>query len=117
MGNAYRDDLAFRRGLTDARRLLNTKIPERQLQGQVLDLAALKGWFSYHTFDSRRSPPGFPDLVLVRGPRMVAAELKSAGAKLTTAQQTWLNALAAVAGVETYAWWPDDWAEIERTLA
>ena len=39
---------------------------EAELQRNVLSLAAMTGWLAYHTYDSRRSQAGFPDLVLVR---------------------------------------------------
>lgn len=40
-------------------------VMEKVFQAQVLDLAHLSGWLCYHTHNSRRSAPGFPDLVLV----------------------------------------------------
>lgn len=79
-------------------------------------LAKLRGWVWYHTHDSRRSPAGFPDLVLVRGRRLVFAELKREGEKPTAEQQRWLDALAATGAVEAYLWRPSDWEEIEQTL-
>ena len=39
---------------------------EKQFMAQVVELAKLKGWLVYHTYDSRRSEPGFPDLCMVR---------------------------------------------------
>ena len=39
---------------------------ESQFQSAVIELAKLNGYrLIYHTHDSRRSVPGFPDLVLV----------------------------------------------------
>lgn len=80
---------------------------ERQLQQAIVDCARLLGWRSYHTFDSRRSEPGFPDLVLVRD-RVVFAELKSERGRLTREQRAWAAALAA-AGAEWHCWRPEDW--------
>ena len=59
---------------------------------------------------------GFPDLLMVRGKRGVAAELKSEKGRLTQDQEHWLLALGA-AGIEVYEWRPADWDEIERVLA
>jgi len=80
---------------------------ERAFMQQVIDLAHLTGWLVYHTFDSRRSGAGFPDLLLVRGTQLLAAELKSEKGRLSPAQQQWLDALRA-AGCETYLWKPSD---------
>ena len=46
---------------------------EKQVQSAILDVARLLGWRVYHTFDSRKSEAGFPDLVLVRD-RVIYAE-------------------------------------------
>ena len=46
---------------------------EKEFQRLVVDYATLHGWMHYHTHDSRRSTPGFPDLVLVRE-RIIFAE-------------------------------------------
>ena len=87
---------------------------EKQFQQAVIDYAILQGWKHYHTHNSRKSVPGFPDLVLVRD-RIIFAELKRAGGKLTEAQHNWIMALDE-AGAEWYVWRPVDWNEIERFL-
>jgi len=89
---------------------------ERQLQSAVVELAGWLGWMTYHTHDSRRSNPGFPDLVLVKGNTLLFVELKSAKGRLTPEQTEWLRALGFVASVAT--WRPCDWTsgEIERAL-
>jgi hypothetical protein len=69
-------------------------LSERDLERLVVDAARLGGWLSYHTFDSRRSPAGFPDLVLVRPPTLLIVELKTAKGRLRPEQADWLNALA-----------------------
>jgi hypothetical protein len=89
---------------------------EKAFQAQVVQLARLWGWCVYHTYRSTRSPPGFPDLVLVRPPRLVFAELKSARGRLTPEQGRWLELLRGCPGVESYVWRPDDWDSLERTL-
>lgn len=87
---------------------------EADFQSAVLMLARACGWLCYHTYDSRRSQAGFPDLVMVRD-RVVYAELKSTNGKATTAQKEWLASLRAV-GQEVYEWRPKDWAEIVEVL-
>jgi hypothetical protein len=81
----------------------------------VRALAKLKGYRTYHTHDSRRSEAGFPDLVLVKRPRVIFAELKRDGKKPTAIQQTWLDDLTAC-GQEAYFWTPAQFEEITRIL-
>lgn len=80
---------------------------EAELLRAVRDLAQGLGWITYHTLRSKGSEGGFPDLVLVRGDRVVYRELKSATGKLTAEQEVWLDALAA-AGADAGVWRPVD---------
>ncbi|HYW27703.1 MAG TPA: VRR-NUC domain-containing protein [Terriglobales bacterium] len=91
------------------------KLSERRFQSQVLRYAALRGWHAYHTLRSDGSAAGFPDLVLVRRPRVVFAELKSDRGRCTPEQRAWLAELAECS-VEVRLWRPGDWEEIERCL-
>lgn len=43
------------------------KQSEKQFEAAVVEYSKLNGWLSFHAFDSRRSEPGFPDRVFVRG--------------------------------------------------
>jgi hypothetical protein len=94
---------------------------EAQLQRVVLDLAEITHWLVYHTHDSRKSHKGFPDLTLVRPPRVIFAELKGDGAYgkrgLTRDQIDWIDALGQCPGVEAYVWRPDDINDISTILA
>ena len=95
----------------------------------VLHLAKLCRWRCLHVRPGRtvatgwRSPlmgsgaAGYPDLTLVRGSRLIYAELKVEGGRLTAAQQDWLAALRQVPGVEVWVFTPKDWDTIERILA
>jgi len=91
-------------------------ISEKAFQAQVLDLARLSGWLVYHTHDSRRSAPGFPDLVLVRPPVVLFAELKSEEGRLRPEQRDWLEAMWGCGDVEARLWRPSDWPEIEGMI-
>jgi hypothetical protein len=99
---------------------VNTTLPRRVLaeltpseadfQARVLKRARALGWTAYHTHWSKHSEAGFPDLCLVRGPRLLFAELK-VWPRLAPqpAQVAWLERLRAVPGVEVYLWaweWP-----------
>jgi hypothetical protein len=93
-----------------------TAISEKEFQAQILQLARLAGWKAYHTFDSRRSTAGFPDLVLVRPPVVLFVELKSEEGKLRPEQKAWLEVLSRCERVEARLWRPGMWPEIERVL-
>ena len=75
---------------------MNTLVlTETQFQTKVVDLARARGWLVYHTYDSRRSTPGFPDLVLARDGRVMFVELKAPSGRISAAQREWLTALGA----------------------
>jgi VRR-NUC domain len=94
--------------------------PRKQLEkvfmAEVTKLAGLTGWLYYHTYDSRRSSPGFPDLVMVKPPRVIFAELKSTSGKLSAKQSKWKDALEACPGISYYLWTPQHWQEITHVL-
>jgi hypothetical protein len=92
-----------------------TALSERDWQAQVLELAALYRWAWYHTHDSRRSPAGFPDLVLVRD-RVIFAELKTDQGRITTDQHRWIGRLED-AGAEVFVWRPKDLDWVRTELA
>lgn len=72
---------------------------EKDLQSTLVQAAGLTGWLVYHTHDSRRSAPGFPDLVLVHADRSQLAfiECKTEKGKVSEHQKRWLAALESVA--------------------
>lgn len=86
-------------------------ITEKAFQSKVVDLARLTGWHVFHPYDMRRSEPGWPDLTLVRGPRLVFAELKTATGKLSSPQIAVLGMLQRTAA-EVYIWRPADMDDI-----
>ena len=82
---------------------------EKQFQEAVTAFARLTGWRVYHTRDSRGSEAGFPDLVMVRGPRIRFVELKSGRGHVTPEQDQWLALLEDVEYMEVGVWRPSDW--------
>ncbi len=105
----------------NAAELLDRAMSEDDFLTAVLDLARLTGWMVHHcrpaqVRDGRWVTPiqgdaGFPDLILARPGRLIAAELKSARGRVTGGQAEWLDVLAAVGGpVEVRVWRPADWA-------
>lgn len=101
------------------------KVTEAAWQAQVIDAANLLGWTVAHfrparTKDGWVTPvaaqgKGFPDLFMVRGDRVIAAELKSATGRVTPEQDQWLELLDAT-GTETYLWRPGDFDHVIEVL-
>ena len=90
-------------------------VSEADFQATLVEVAHARGWLVYHTWSSKHSAKGFPDLVMLREDREVIAELKRVGRKPDKDQQRWLDAFRA-AGRETFLWTPDDWDEIHGVL-
>lgn len=88
---------------------------EKELDQAVRKLAKIYSWMLYHTYRSQRSPAGFPDLVLVKAPRLIFAELKSEAGKVSPEQDAWLAALRDVS--EVYLWRPADLESIAAVLS
>src|SRR4051812_35709376 len=95
---------------------MTAPLSEKEWQRTVTDTATAHRWMLYHTHDSRHSPEGFPDLVIVKGPWIVYAELKTEKGRLTKAQADWLEALAG-AGAEVHVWRPSDWPRVFERLS
>ena len=81
---------------------------EAQLLEQVTELAKWLGLLVYHTRDSRRSQPGFPDLILAGRRGVIFAELKSATGQLSSHQHAWKWTLLA-SGQDWRLYQPADW--------
>lgn len=96
---------------------------EADLREWIRTLARSTGWRLYFTHRSDRSPAGWPDVQLVRGDRLVLAELKrdlgpkGGGPAPTDEQRGWLDALARVTRVDACLWRPADLDAIAATLS
>jgi hypothetical protein len=77
---------------------------ERDLLAAVRELCAWLRLPMYHTYDSRRSEPGFLDCVIV-GRAVLFRELKAERGRITKDQQRWLDALTE-AGADAGVWRP-----------
>lgn len=79
---------------------------EAPLLQAARDLAELHGWLHYHAPQcqhARGSEPGFPDLILVRAPRLLAVEIKRPWPdKPREDQLRWLHALGEVRTADAY---------------
>jgi hypothetical protein len=112
--------------LTPQRVLERGVVSEEDLLAAVLDLARLRRWRSFHARPAvtgkgvrtavQGDGVGFPDLLLVRSPRQIVAELKrqDAPAELPLSQRLWMSAFHGIA--ERHVWRPSDLPEIARIL-
>jgi hypothetical protein len=101
------------------------ELSEDQWQQQVIELAQLYRWRIHHCRPAQNSrgqystpiqgDPGFPDLVLARGGRVLFIELKRNSGVLTDHQQAWRDVL--LGGVEWFCWRPRHWPEVQEALA
>ena len=92
-------------------------ISEKGFMETITDLAEHKGWFHYHTHDSRRSTAGFPDLVLIKPPHVLFLEVKRENGKLSVAQADVLSMLWGCNDVQAAVVRPSDWDQIVEWLA
>ncbi len=108
---------------------LRPHLSEKIFQQCIIEFAQALGWMAAHFRSVRvqrkdgttyyQTPveadgAGFMDLELVRE-RLVKAEVKRAGGRLTKEQPKWFNAYVE-AGVECYIWYPKDCEQIIEVL-
>lgn len=97
--------------------VLSGVVTEAQWQNTVVEAAELFGWWLFHDHDPRRNQAGFPDLVLIRPPRVVFVELKRETGKVSKAQAEVLGLLADCPGVESRVARPSDWPSLVEWLS
>lgn len=91
---------------------------EEQWRRQVREIAIRYGWtLQYHTADSRRSDPGWPDEVIGHPvqQRTLFVEFKTDTGRIRPAQRVWLAHLAD-SGLEVALWRPCDLPTVLRVL-
>ena len=91
-------------------------LTEKEFMAQVVKLARVLGWIVFHPYESRRSVHGFPDLTMVRPPRVLFVELKNDKGRLTLAQEHRGKMLGECPDVKYYLWRPSDWDDIVEVL-
>ena len=89
---------------------------EAQWRAEVIQLARYGGWACYYTHYSPFSTPGWPDLALIKPPRVVLAELKTARGKLRPEQADTAHLLERCEHAEYYLWRPADLEAVSLTL-
>lgn len=95
------------------------------LQQTIIEYAHIKGWRIAHfrpalTKKGWRTPvsgdgEGFPDLIMVRPPRVVVFECKSEKEKVTTKQVAWLG-MFRECGLLSRVVRPHNWNDIVKWL-
>lgn len=97
---------------------------ENEFQRWIIDTAKRLGWRYSHTYRAQMQDGqwrttcsvGWPDLVLVRGPRIVFIEIKSKNGRIDPAQEQWLDALAEVPCAEVWVVDPTMSGDVEAVL-
>jgi len=98
---------------------------EAQFQARLIEYAISRGWEWMHIGRTGKYSAngakgtlgtGWPDLTLVRGPRLIFAELKSQKAPPPPLEQQHVLLRLSEVGVETYHWRPSDWPMILEVL-
>lgn len=103
---------------------------ERDFLAQVIDLAHKTGWRAAHFRPAKTEKgwrtavqadgAGWPDLVLVKPPNIIFAELKVGKGTLTEHQAGWLTVLRGSGSspyIQVKIWFPEDWEEIKEILS
>lgn len=104
----------------EAQELFNSRMTEKELDQNIDQLARPLGWvFTYHTWNSIHSQPGFPDKVMFHPgqKRIIFVELKRQKGERTSAQLAY-GEMIFLCGGEYYLWRPSMWADgtIEKVL-
>lgn len=99
---------------------------ERDFGSWVEDLLTLRGWIWQHQRPAQTAKgwrtaisgtPGFPDLVAVRGCRLLFVELKSDKGRLSVEQRVWAQHLMEASQREYHVWRPRNRPAILAALA
>lgn len=113
-----------RKPLTARDRLLRS-IPEAQVQRNVQEILTMFGWWWYHAPNNRpnkdgkvqRIRAGFPDIIAVRGTRIVVAELKKETGHTTDEQDEVLAMFQLTGKVEIWIVRPSNIDEFRKAMA
>ena len=97
---------------------------EVHLQQRIIETATLAGWLVYHTHDSRRSQPNFPDFIAIRDGVLIVFEFKRGEAEVRRmsktergrGQRAWIAAFQQVNRVAAAIVSPADEGGVMRLL-
>lgn len=113
-----------RKPLTARDRLIRS-IPEAAVQKQVQETLTMYGWWWYHAPNNRpgqngkvqRIVSGFPDIIAVRGTRIVLAELKKETGHTTDDQDAVLAMFELTGKVEVWVVRPSNMDAFREAMA
>ena len=93
--------------------ILARAMSEDELDDLIREACRVRGLLAYHTHDSRRSEPGFPDWVIVGPGGVLFRECKGYDGrgrlgKYTADQAKW-HAHLLFAGADSDYWYPEHW--------
>jgi hypothetical protein len=103
-----------------------TKLLEKDFQKQIIDLGHLYGWrialfrpalrqSGHYSTPVGADGAGWPDLTLVKGRRLIFAEIKAQAGVTSPDQDIWLDCLKQT-GAAVFIWKPSDWDSIQKVL-
>jgi hypothetical protein len=102
------------------RRLVGLDASEDDLLTDVGSRLALGSWRWHHVrrldLGLQMGDPGFPDVIALRGPDLLVAELKGPHGRYELGQREWLAAFDEVRRIRTATWRPADVDAIAEVL-
>jgi len=94
-------------------------VSEATFQRQVEDLLTIHGWATFHDLTGKTSgnaAKGFPDIIAIRGPRLIALELKTQNGRVTAEQTEWIARFDRVETTDAHIVRPADFDVLEARL-
>ena len=107
-------------------------LSEKDFLKQIIALAQTLGWScahfktahiqrgdgsNYYATPVQADGKGFPDLVLLRPPRLLFIELKTDRGRPTPGQCKWQTELNSIPGVHAFMFRPSDWDRLVSLLS
>lgn len=94
------------------------EVPEAALEGWIQQFCKEAALLYYHTRDSRKSAPGWPDTAIIHpaGGTLFLIENKAREGTVSPQQQRWLDALAHVTSVYVDVVRPAGWPALRQRL-
>ena len=101
---------------------------EKDFMAQVIDVAHANHWLCAHFRPAmmanghwvtavQADGKGYPDLTLVKPPRVLFVEVKGDDGRMSPEQVVWIGNLKSCPGVETYVWRQKDADEVISVLS